>query len=45
MQLGEKMAEEIVPDDRQEESCEIVWSEPDPEGHRHFLGLDCDSKE
>jgi len=41
------MAKETVPesDDRQEESCEIIWSEPDPEGHRHFRGLDCDTKE
>jgi len=27
----------------QEESCKIIWSEPDSEGHRHFKGLECDS--
>jgi len=28
-----------------EESCKIIWSEPDAEGHRHFEGLECDSTE
>jgi len=29
----------------EEESCKIIWSEPDAEGHRHFVGLECDSTE
>jgi len=28
-----------------EESCKIIWSEPDAEGHRHFEGLECESTE
>jgi len=28
-----------------EESCTIIWSEPDAEGCRHFVGLECESTE
>jgi len=28
-----------------EELCKMIWSEPDSEGHRHFVGLECDSAE
>lgn len=27
------------------ESCEIIWSDPDAEGHRHIVGLECESAE
>jgi len=29
----------------EEESCTIIWSEPDAEGCRHFVGLECESTE
>jgi len=38
LESGEKVA-------ASEESCKIIWSELDPDGHRHFLGLDCVSTE
>ncbi len=42
------MAEqEVAPESNveKEESCKIIWSEPDSEGHRHFKGLECASAE
>jgi len=38
--------EKVVPEpDGEMESCEIIWSDPDSEGHRHFMGLECESPE
>lgn len=39
--MAKKQPENMEP----EESCKIIWSEPDVDGHRHFVGLECDSTE
>jgi len=39
------MAEKQTKKVEVEESCQIIWSEPDAEGHRHFVGLECETTE
>jgi len=39
------MAERQTKKVEAEESCKMIWSEPDAEGHRHFVGLECETTE